>query len=211
MSGFRSSPGKGARANAKGRSVILSRNLVYHEINIPSHTGHTAMMRAEDGHQATIPEIYARNAAKHSHDISLTLLKEIERKVDSLTSIEHALEGLVQVTHAAERMWDDVESLAVRQSEVDESVEMLDDTAKALRQLYSLYCDKQQAERDDHRLRGENEELVLSSYDRVLDRIPKALEAIESLKWTLMDLQSLNSPRSKRYSDVPQLLADLKS
>jgi hypothetical protein len=73
-----------------------------------------------------------------------------------------------------------------------------------------VYLAKKKAAFDARELNGENEDLVVQSYNRTIDQVCSALEAVESLKWTLMDLQALSEPASKTYDNVEALLADLK-
>lgn len=169
------------------------------------------MIGMENGY-ASIPEITTRNAAAYSHDISLTLLNQIEQTVDSLTNVEHALDGVIHAMRAAENMWTDVEPPVEMPQITSELIELVGDTASKLKRSHELYQRKKQAAYDDHRLRGGDEEMIVTSYERVLNRMPVALEAVESLKWTLMDLQALSeSERSKVYTDVEELIADLNS
>lgn len=96
--------------------------------------------------------------------------------------------------------------------DADDYVRVLGEAAKWLKQLCEVYISKEQAARDDQELHGENEDLVVTSYDRAITRAAGALEAVESLKWTITDLQALSEQgRSKQYTDVEELISDLNA
>lgn len=171
----------------------------------------TIMIGPQNGHRASIPEINTRYAADYSREISLRLLEDIEKTVDSLTVMEHAPNAVTGAVHAAERSWDEVEAPAKMPDDTDQHIDILDKSAEALKRLGEVYLAKKQAARNDHSLQGENEDLVVGSYDRAINRTCNALQAVESLKWTLMDLQALSEPVSKSYDSAEELLADLKA
>lgn len=90
----------------RGCPVFLSSwNFVYDldVSDIPLLSERTMMIGTPDGSRASIPEITTRHAADYSHDISLRLLQNIEKTVDSLSEMEHALEWVARAAHAAER------------------------------------------------------------------------------------------------------------
>jgi len=158
---------------------------------------------------SSIPEIAARRAADTSNDVSLYLLKAVEQTVDALTEMERGLEMVQEVVSGAEKQFwkpDPPEKLL---ENADDIIKVLQTAVDHYCQLHRAFNSKKKAAHADRALNGDNEDQVVLSYDRVLDRIQRVVEALESLKWTLMDVQALSEPSSETFDNADDLIAEL--
>lgn len=158
----------------------------------------------------SIPAIAARRAADTSNDVSLYLLRQVERTVDALTEIERGLEMVQEVARGAEKLFWESEPPKSVVENAGETIGVLQDAVDHFCELHEVFKGKKRAARIARELNGEHEDQVVLSYDRALDGLQRAVEALESLKWTLMDIQALSEPRSDTFDNASDLIAELE-
>lgn len=142
--------------------------------------------------------------------VSLALLRLVERTVDTLSSEQKILDGLIEIGHQMIATLNDPEN-GLGEQDPDGNIDANFMRAQSkLHEIRNNYRQRKQHAINDPGLFGDHEECILLEYDRTIERIEHLYSVLEDVRVALREHDADLSDRGPVFDSVADLISHLR-